>query len=58
MLLEFFTLLTLRFQFYHDLHNSENLSAAKNHLNYLKENILKCFFKEYNRLLFLFQKVN
>ena len=39
MLLEFFTLLTLRFQLYHDLHNSENLSAAKNHLNYLKENI-------------------
>ena len=23
----------------------------KNHLNYLKDNIIECFFKKYNRLL-------
>ena len=28
------------------------LVLIKNHLNYLKDNIFKCFFKEYNRLLF------
>ena len=29
------------------------LVLFKNHLNYLKDNIFKCFFKKYNRLLFL-----
>ena len=28
------------------------LVLFKNYLNYLKENIFKCFFKKYNRLLF------
>ena len=28
------------------------LVLIKNHLNYLKDNIFKCFFKKYNRLLF------
>ena len=28
------------------------LVLLKNYLNYLKENIFKCFFKKYNRLLF------
>ena len=28
------------------------LVLLKNHLNYLKDNIFKCFFKKYNRLLF------
>ena len=28
------------------------LGLLKNHLNYLKDNIFKCCFKKYNRLLF------
>ena len=28
----------------------------KNHLNYFKDSIFKCFFKEYNRLLFFEKK--
>ena len=28
------------------------LVLLKGHLNYLKNNILECFFKTYNRLLF------
>ena len=27
------------------------LLLLKNHMNYLKDNIFKCFFKEYDRLL-------
>ena len=30
----------------------EILVLVKNHLHYLKDNILECFFKKYNRLLF------
>ena len=30
------------------------LVLLKNHLNYLKESIFKCFFKEYHRLLYFF----
>ena len=33
------------------------LALIKNHLNYLKDNIFKCFFKKYNKLIF-FQKNN
>ena len=32
------------------------LVLLENHLNYLKDNIFKCFFKKYNRLLF-FRKI-
>ena len=32
------------------------LVLIKNHLNYPKDNIFKCFFKKYNRLLF-FKKI-
>ena len=28
------------------------LVLLKNHLNYFKDNIFKCFFKKYNRILF------
>ena len=40
----------------------KTLIMIKNHLNYLKDNILELFFKKYNRLLFLkkqffFQKI-
>ena len=33
------------------------LVLLKNHLDYLKDSIFKCFFKEYNTLLF-FKKIN
>ena len=33
------------------------LVLLKNHLNYFKDNILVCFFKKYNRLLF-FKKID
>ena len=33
------------------------LVLLKNHLNYLKDNILECFFKKYNRLLFFLKKL-
>ena len=33
------------------------LVLIKNHMNYLKDNIFKFFFKKYNRLLF-FKKIN
>ena len=33
------------------------LVLLKNHLNYLKDNILECFFIKYNRLLFFFKKL-
>ena len=32
------------------------LVLLKNHLNDLKDNIFKCFFKKYNRLSFFFLK--
>ena len=34
------------------------LVLIKNHLNYLKDNTFKCFFKKYNKLLFFFKKNN
>ena len=33
------------------------LVLLKDHLNYLKDNIFKCFFKKYNRLLFFLKKL-
>ena len=33
------------------------LVLLKNNLNYLKDNILECFFKEYNRLLIFYKKL-
>ena len=33
------------------------LVLLKNHLNYLKDSIFECFFKEYNRLSFFLKKV-
>ena len=33
------------------------LVLLKNHLNYLKDNILECFFIKYNRLLFFLKKL-
>ena len=32
----------------------KNLALLKNHLNYLKDNIFKCFFKKHNGLAFFF----
>ena len=33
------------------------LVLLKNHLNYLEDNILECFFIKYNRLLFFLKKL-
>ena len=32
----------------------KTLILIKNHLNYLQDDIFKCFFKKYNKLLFFF----
>ena len=32
------------------------LVLLKNHLNYLRDNIFKCFFKKYDKLLFFEKK--
>ena len=32
------------------------LVLLKNHLNYLKVNLLECFFKNYNKFLFFLKK--
>ena len=34
------------------------LVSLKIHLNYFKDSIFECFFKEYNRLLFIFFQKN
>ena len=34
------------------------LVLLKNHLNYLKDSIFECFFKEYNRILFFKKNIN
>ena len=34
----------------------KNLALIKNHWNYLKDNISKCFFRKYNSPLFLLKK--
>ena len=34
------------------------LVLIKNNLNYLKDSVFECFFKEYNRLLIFFFKNN
>ena len=33
----------------------KTLVLLKNHLNYLKDKTLECFYKKYNRLLFVFK---
>ena len=33
------------------------LVLLKNHLNYLRDNIFKCFFKKYDKLLFFEKKI-
>ena len=47
-------LLSFNFAMFYIIHKM--LLLLKNHWNYLKDNIFKCFFKKYNRLLFLFEK--
>ena len=46
-------LLNFNFIMIHIIHNI--LVLIKNHLNYLKDNILECFFKKYNAILFFKQ---
>ena len=44
------TLLNFNFAMIYITHKI--LVLVKNHLNYLKDNILECFFKKFNRLIF------
>ena len=56
MLKMFYTLLNFKFVMIYIIHNV--LVLHKNHLNYVKHNALKCFLKEYNRLLHFLNKIN
>ena len=49
------SLLDFNFAMIYIIH--EMLVLLKNNLNYLKDNILECFFKEYNRLLIFYKKL-
>ena len=53
-LLENLKMLILNFSFSMIYIIHKMLVPFQNHLNYLKDNILKCLFKKYNRLLFFF----
>ena len=44
------SLLNINFVMIHIIHKI--LVLIKNHMNYLKDNILAFFFKKYNRILF------
>ena len=48
---EFYTLLNFNFIKIYIIHKI--LVLLKNQLNYLKNSIFKCFFKEYNRLFLI-----
>ena len=50
------SLLSFNFVIIYIIHKM--LVLLKNHLNYLKDSIFKCFFKEYNRLLSFLRKTN
>ena len=47
----------LNFSFVMIYTNHQILVLIKNLLNYLKDSIFECFFKEYNRLLFVLKKI-
>ena len=55
-LIEDLKMLYLNFSFAAIYITHKMLVLLKNHLNYLKDNILECFFKKYNRLLFFKKK--
>ena len=48
------SLLNFKFVMIYIIHKI--LVLLKNQLNYLKDNIFKCFFKKYNKRLFFFKK--
>ena len=50
------SLLNVNFVMIYIIHKM--LVLLKNCLNYFKDSIFECFFKEYNRLLFCFKKIN
>ena len=56
-LIEDLKLLHLSFSFAMIYIIHKMLVLLKNHLNYLKDNILECFFIKYNRLLFFLKKL-
>ena len=49
------SLLNLVFAMIYIIHKM--LKVVKIHLHFLKDNILECFFKKYNRLLFFLKKI-
>ena len=49
------SILNFSFVMIHIIHKM--LVFLRNHLNYLKDNFFKCFFKEYNRLLFFLKNI-
>ena len=50
------SLLNFNFAIIYIIHKM--LVLLKNHLNYLKDSILECFFKKYNRLFYLIYVYN
>ena len=48
VLLEDLKMSLLNFSFVKSYIIHEMLVSLKNHLNYFKDNVFKCFFKEYN----------
>ena len=51
-LLENFRMSLLNFSFVMICKIHKSLTLLKNHVNYLKDHIFKCFFKKFNRLFF------
>ena len=54
-LLEDLKILLLDFSFVMIYIIHKILVLLKNHPNYLKDNTFECFFKKYNRILFLYK---
>ena len=56
-LLKDLKMLLLNFSYVMTYITRKMLVLLKIHLNYLTDNLLKCFFKQYNKLLFLQKKI-
>ena len=56
-LLKDLKMLLLNFSYVMTYITRKMLVLLKIHLNYLTDNLFKCFFKQYNKLLFLQKKI-
>ena len=56
-LLKDLKMLLLNFSYVMTYITRKMLVLLKTHLNYLTDNLFKCFFKQYNKLLFLQKKI-